>query len=247
MSWLKLPRLISTAGAAAVLVAAAPAAHAFPAFTDKEGKPCAYCHVNPKGAGPRNYRGLFYKKNNMTFAKFDDAAEAKAAGVEIGPNPTPPPKSYTPPDKPAGTPADPADPAKPADPADPTKPADPAKPADPGATTPPEGGPVAEPAKPATNTPTMTVAQANQNYKAAEAAYLKTPKNAARKKSFAEAAAQLGRSTMLDQSIPPARRYPAALRHYRKALSLDPKNKVALADKKQIEDVYKQMGRPVPK
>ncbi len=52
---------------------------------------------------------------------------------------------------------------------------------------------------------------------------------------------------MLDQSIPPRTRYPEALRLYRQALALDPKNKVALEDRKTIEGVYKQMGRPVPR
>ncbi len=50
-----------------------------------------------------NYRGLFYKGNNYTFAGFDDAAEAKKAGVAIGPDAAPPPNSFKP--KAAETPA----------------------------------------------------------------------------------------------------------------------------------------------
>ena len=79
----------------AVLLSGTGAAQAFPRFARAEGKPCGYCHINPGGGGKRNYRGLFYKKNNFTFAGFDDAAEANAAGVEIGPEPLPPPKSQT--------------------------------------------------------------------------------------------------------------------------------------------------------
>lgn len=78
---------------ALLFVIAAPSAHAFKKFAEAEGKPCAYCHVNPAGGGPRNYRGLFYKVNGLSFKGFDDAAEAKKAGAEIGPAATPPPKS----------------------------------------------------------------------------------------------------------------------------------------------------------
>jgi tetratricopeptide (TPR) repeat protein len=215
------------AALAAGLFVTAGAAQAFPAFTDKEGKPCGYCHINAKGSGPRNYRGTFYKEHNNSFAKFDDAAEAKKAGVEVGPDPDPDtkPKSWTAPDDASGTPAGGNDEPKTGE----------------------AEGPVKDPAKATDATPTMTLVQARKNYVASEQAYRKAPKNAARKKAFAEATAQLGRSTMMDQSIPPVRRYPAALKLYRQALSLDPKNKVALADRKQIEDVYKSMGRPVPK
>lgn len=198
------------------VVAASGATHALPAFTQKEGKPCAYCHVNQAGSGPRNYRGLFYKQNKLSFAGFDDAAEAKKAGVEIGPNPTPPPKSYSPPPQ-----------------------------EEPKSSAPSAQGPSKEPTKAATQT--MTVAQATANLKAAQAIYTKAPNNATARKTYAEAIAQLGRSTMLDQAIPAMRRYPAALQMQRRALALDPSNKVALADKKQIEDVYKSMKRPIPK
>ena len=61
------------------------AAHAHKAYADAEGLHCGYCHVNPAGKGPRNYRGAFYAKQMHSFAGFNDAAEAKAAGVEIGP------------------------------------------------------------------------------------------------------------------------------------------------------------------
>lgn len=221
----RIPRCAALLGPAAaiLIVGAAKPALALPAFVAKEGKPCGYCHINERGGGPRNYRGVFYKKNNLSFAKFDDAAEAKAAGVEIGPDPDPktPPKSWTPPDKPAAEENPTTEPA-------------------------PEG-PAVEPEKPKTTTPTLTVAQAKTNLKTAEAQYKKAPKDAARKRAYAEALAQLGRSTMLDQSIPPRTRYPEALRLDRRALALDPKNKVALEDKKTIEGVYKQMGRPIPK
>jgi tetratricopeptide (TPR) repeat protein len=88
--------LAATALVAIGAVGSAPV-KAFPPFAQKEGKPCAYCHVNPNGGGKRNYRGLYYKAHNLTFAEFDDAAEAKKASVEVGPDPDPntKPKTWT--------------------------------------------------------------------------------------------------------------------------------------------------------
>ena len=112
--------LVSLLGTAAV---------AKPPFAEKEGVSCKYCHTQ---APMRNYRGNFYHDNNLSFAGFDDAAEAKKAGVEVGPEASSKPKSWTAPEAPA-EPAKPEAPAKPAKPAKPTKPAKkaPAKPAKP--------------------------------------------------------------------------------------------------------------------
>lgn len=82
---------------AALLLTAigATAAFAKPEFKDKEGVKCTYCH---SGQQPkRNYRGDFYKRNGFSFKGFDDAAEAKKAGVEIGPLAELKPASLTPP------------------------------------------------------------------------------------------------------------------------------------------------------
>jgi hypothetical protein len=67
-------------------------AQAKPPFAEKEGKKCNYCHIGPPKLG---YRGLYYKMHNLTFEAFDDIAEAKKAGVEVGPDPEPKPKSWT--------------------------------------------------------------------------------------------------------------------------------------------------------
>lgn len=109
--------LVSLLGTAAV---------AKPPFAEKEGVSCKYCHTQPP---QRNYRGNFYHDNNLSFAGFDDAAEAKKAGVEVGPEASSKPKSWTAPE----APAEPAKPEAPAKPAKPTKPAKkaPAKPAKP--------------------------------------------------------------------------------------------------------------------
>lgn len=189
-------------------------AEAFPPFTKKEGKPCGYCHVETKGGGARNYRGKFYDANNKTFAGFNDEAEAKKAGEQVGPFASPPPNSYTPP---ASAPTTPP------------------------ATTPTEA-PTPSPAKPSgmgTSALKAKVATTSAAYNRA-----KTPAN---KKAYGAAVANLAHAMMLDQSVPPAKRYPQALKMVRQALAIDPTNKTAAADKKMIEGVYKQMGRPIPK
>jgi hypothetical protein len=47
--------------------------------------------------------------------------------------------------------------------------------------------------------------------------------------------------------IKAAERYPAALKQFRAAAKLDPTNAKAKENIKLIEDVYKKMGKPVPK
>ncbi len=42
-------------------------AEAKPEYAKKEGRECAYCHKNPKGAGPLNDMGDVYKKNKHSF------------------------------------------------------------------------------------------------------------------------------------------------------------------------------------
>jgi hypothetical protein len=43
-----------------------PAA-ARPEFARKESKACGYCHINPRGGGARNQRGLEYARNDFRF------------------------------------------------------------------------------------------------------------------------------------------------------------------------------------
>jgi mono/diheme cytochrome c family protein len=37
-----------------------PSAHALPEYATRTGQPCAACHVNPAGGGPRTLRGLLW-------------------------------------------------------------------------------------------------------------------------------------------------------------------------------------------
>jgi hypothetical protein len=63
----------SAAVAAVVLLAgitvAPRSAAAMPAYAQKEGKACGYCHVNPAGGGNRNARGNQYQANGHSFKK----------------------------------------------------------------------------------------------------------------------------------------------------------------------------------
>ncbi len=51
---------------------------------------------------------------------------------------------------------------------------------------------------------------------------------------------------MFEANLPAREKYRPALKYYRKVLELDPGNAEAMKNKKQIEDIYEQMGMPVP-
>lgn len=91
------------------------------------------------------------------------------------------------------------------------------------------------------------LAKLQQAYTKAGAAYVKKPKSSEAKKAYVAATVKLGTATMTSPSLGPKEKYPRALRLYREALKIDPKNKEALDNKKMIEDIYKSMGREIPK
>lgn len=51
---------------------------------------------------------------------------------------------------------------------------------------------------------------------------------------------------MFDAGLSPKKKYRTALKRYRRVLELDPKNEEAAQNKKMIEDIYRQMGMPIP-
>lgn len=55
-----------------------------------------------------------------------------------------------------------------------------------------------------------------------------------------------GNYLMFEASLPAKEKYRPALKYYRKVLEIDPENAEALKNKNQIEEIYKQMGMPVP-
>jgi tetratricopeptide (TPR) repeat protein len=62
-----------------------------------------------------------------------------------------------------------------------------------------------------------------------------------------EALMASGDSYMYNDKLPPFRKYPVALRHYRRVLEIDKDNKKAKDNVAMIEGIYKSMGREVPK
>ncbi len=52
---------------AALLVPMTGEAEARPEFARREVKACGYCHVNPRGGGPRNQTGILYARNEFSF------------------------------------------------------------------------------------------------------------------------------------------------------------------------------------
>ena len=79
-----MKRLIPLAalGLSMVLAAAVPAS-ARPDYAKKEKRLCAYCHVDSKGGGPRNPRGVYYEAHNLTFTGFKE--ETQDAPKKTGP------------------------------------------------------------------------------------------------------------------------------------------------------------------
>ena len=51
------------------LTASPRLAAALPTYSEKEHKPCGYCHVNPAGDGVRNAVGKEYEANGHTFKR----------------------------------------------------------------------------------------------------------------------------------------------------------------------------------
>lgn len=82
--------------------------------------------------------------------------------------------------------------------------------------------------------------------KTLEAKLAKNPKDAKLALEVAEANYQVGHAMMYDETLPPRQKYRPALKHFRRAMELNPKHAKAAADRKQIEDIYKQMGMPIP-
>ena len=77
-------------------------------------------------------------------------------------------------------------------------------------------------------------------------AHTANPKSTEITKALVDAHLASADSTMADDALPPMRKYPSALREYRKVLALDKTNQKAKANVDQIEGIYKQMGRPIP-
>lgn len=51
---------------------------------------------------------------------------------------------------------------------------------------------------------------------------------------------------MFEADLPPREKYKPALERYRRVLELEPGNEEALANKEQIEEIYRSLGKPIP-
>ena len=81
----------------------------------------------------------------------------------------------------------------------------------------------------------------------AEAALKEKPDDPATKKTYVETAYEYGHEVMAGANqIPAPIKYRAALALFRRALKVDPDHAPSQTDKKSIEDVYTQLGRPIP-
>lgn len=72
------------------------------------------------------------------------------------------------------------------------------------------------------------------------------PKDAVVKKTYVEALMGNADAYMYNDKLPPFKKYPTALRGYRKVVELEPTNTKAKDNVAMIENIYKSMGRPVP-
>ncbi len=72
------------------------------------------------------------------------------------------------------------------------------------------------------------------------------PKDAEVSTALANAHLKYGDSFFYNESLPPRQKYRPALKQYRMVLNYDKQNKDAATKIKLIEDIYKQMGMPIP-
>lgn len=80
---------------------------------------------------------------------------------------------------------------------------------------------------------------------AADAKYQKS-KSESDKKMCIEMQLKAANYLMFEADLPPREKYKPALTRYRRVIELDPKNEEAIANKTQIEEIYKSMGKPIP-
>lgn len=60
LQWVGLIALGIVVFLATGLIVGEPSVHALPEYAPRTGEPCATCHVNPGGGGPRTLRGLLW-------------------------------------------------------------------------------------------------------------------------------------------------------------------------------------------
>jgi len=91
-----------------------------------------------------------------------------------------------------------------------------------------------------------TVAKLTKDADDAYTKYQKTKSDVDKKSAVETGLAAANFLMFKADSFTPKKKYRPALQRYRKVLEIDPSNKEAAANKKQIEDIYQQMGMPIP-
>ncbi len=91
-----------------------------------------------------------------------------------------------------------------------------------------------------------TVAKLTQQADEADSKYQKTKSEADKKEAVDKQLAAANFLMFKADSFTPKKKYRPALKRYNRVLEIDPTNKEAAADKKQIEDIYQSMGMPIP-
>ncbi|MCX6160142.1 MAG: hypothetical protein NTV87_02230 [Ignavibacteriae bacterium] len=68
----------------------------------------------------------------------------------------------------------------------------------------------------------------------------------AKKKELISKHMAAGNYLMFEANVPPKEKYKPALKHFNRVIKLDASNVEALRNKKQIEEIYTMMGKPIP-
>ncbi|MBX3118742.1 MAG: hypothetical protein KF784_06725 [Fimbriimonadaceae bacterium] len=91
------------------------------------------------------------------------------------------------------------------------------------------------------------VAKVAKYFATVKQTYYKNPKSASAIKELAETGNTYAEMIMKADWIEPKQMYPHALKIFRVVKQADPKNEKATRWIKTIEDIYRSMGRPIPK
>lgn len=92
----------------------------------------------------------------------------------------------------------------------------------------------------------IMVYQLTQDADNADAKYRKTKSEADKQTAINTQMTAANFLMFQAESLSPKKKYRPALKRYNRVLEIDPNNKEAAANKKQIEDIYQSMGMPIP-
>lgn len=85
-----------------------------------------------------------------------------------------------------------------------------------------------------------------KQYALAKSAFSRTPKSAAAKKAYVASTVRYATASMASDDLDRKVKYKQALKLYREALKVDPKNHEAKNNSDLIVSIYKSMHRPIP-